>query len=1551
MEYDRIITHGDFDGVVSGAICSFVLGCDEFVFAGPGAITRAEVSIGPRDVVCDLPYPLECGLWFDHHPGNREALALRGIDPALIPGRLDEAKPSAARVVFEYFSAAGKDLPGRFSETVAEADTIDSFNYRSVEEWLRETAGKLVDMSLKAWLPTPREHTKYLELLARLVREHPLEDVLKDATVAERIARYRGEEKRMIEFLRKSIGFLAEDASHEIVVLDFTAHTRPPRVLKNLVYLIEPGALGALTVSPIFRGDRKTNDLSLSMSLSMNPAGKEYGKDIGEIMRTLNIGDGHAGAAAGTIHSESKDEMLRKKKKALSDIWRLWKSSLKVLGAAFMIALAGSDARSAQPSVEKRLETYNAGSSLLDAGENEKAARFFESALKEGGGLVELAEGIIEARSRLCAPNAAIAYCGRTAQRAPGAPQEIFTLFVDGEKARLRRGFTEAAAYYRSAFDAALNGRDTLSAVMCGKALALSLLANQDTQGALESARRISGLSANFPSSERLLAGVMSLEAECLNTADRMVAADSLYGAALSSASAKGFRRIESGCLAGLGRLEDKRQRDREAFSFYERSLALERAMGSREGIASLLNNLGQVEVRMGALDAGAAHFSEAEETAKACGLEWILGYIYYGRGALAEAKGDKEGALKLFQQALVMHGEQGNVWGELGAELRLGYLRGALGEYASAVRHYERALAIYEDKKNVYGLGWTLAGLAVTYHKLGDFKKAEDYYRKTLDVKRQLGDKRGAAWSLNSLGMIADMQGRYRDALSFEHEAMSIYEELGDRAGAGEVDYSIGSVYFYLGSYGEALKHYDRAFAVATETGDQRFLGRVVSGMGSAYLSAGRADLAEELYVRCLEIARASKEETEIVWALNNLASLFIERGEHAAARRYLEEALRILPREGQDYMRSRALYLMGMTGGPTAPSIGYLERALSLAEGSGLEELRWRCLSDLGEFYLAEGDTAKSYSLQHRAIVSVESLRRLAGSDELRRSFLQPAILPYERIVSLILARSVRAPDVKEALSYTERCRAQILASLLREAKDRAGEKGNERLLTREREILSRLAFYQARLQDGSVAPAEREGLLEKIEGLERRFVNLSIQLEQGDKGYVSVLYPKVEQPDELLSALAPDERVLSYFLGERRSYVFSACDGELTAHELPAKAVIEQRIDYFLGLLQQLASSPGRTPSDSAAVARAGAAPAGARAAIPRQVFDAASTELFDLLLGPVANDLATGERLIVIPDGLINRLPFALLEHGGRYLVEDHDVSYAPSLRTLRYLRERNGIRARSKRVSEYGVIAIGASGESAAGPNGASRVYPFTDIPIEPLPHAAREAKDVAAIFPRSLVLTGRSAGESALRGSRLDDTGILHIAAHAYIDNVDLRRSFIVLNPDRSFEDTLASPAEDALLQWQEIAALKLNTALVTLSACRSAGGVLSYGEGMSGLTQAFLYAGGGCVVAAQLDVPDELAGAMMIEYYENVRKGLGAAAALSAAQRSALVRSDALGLPAVWGAFVAIGDGSSAPKLSSELTRETYVALALFAVAAAVIMLIVLRRRRTNLL
>jgi oligoribonuclease NrnB/cAMP/cGMP phosphodiesterase (DHH superfamily) len=325
MSYERIVTHGDFDGIVSAAICSYAFGCERIIFTGPNAIDRAEISIDARDIVCDLPYPLECGLWFDHHPGNLESLRLRGIDPDTIPGRF-EGKPSCARVVFEYLAERGEELPAHFPEAVTEADTIDSFDYVSIEEWRTETPGKLVDMSLKAYFATPRDQTKYLYKLTGLVRDLPLPEVLEDPEVTANLERYRIEELRMLEFIRESASFMKEDTDHELILLDFTHHKRHPRMVKNLAYLLHPDAMGVLTLNPVFRGGRKTNDFAVSMSLSMKMTGRRHGKDIGEIMRSLNIGDGHVGAAAGMVHSSNKNEMLRLKRVLVDDIWKLWRS-------------------------------------------------------------------------------------------------------------------------------------------------------------------------------------------------------------------------------------------------------------------------------------------------------------------------------------------------------------------------------------------------------------------------------------------------------------------------------------------------------------------------------------------------------------------------------------------------------------------------------------------------------------------------------------------------------------------------------------------------------------------------------------------------------------------------------------------------------------------------------------------------------------------------------------------------------------------------------------------------------------------------------------------------------------------------------------------------------------------------------------------------------------------------------------------------------------------------------------------------------------------------
>ncbi len=68
----------------------------------------------------------------------------------------------------------------------------------------------------------------------------------------------------------------------------------------------------------------KSNHLGVSMSLSIKANRQKGKKNIGEIMRILNMGDGHPGAAAGTIRCKSKQEMLKKKKEILNQIFKLW---------------------------------------------------------------------------------------------------------------------------------------------------------------------------------------------------------------------------------------------------------------------------------------------------------------------------------------------------------------------------------------------------------------------------------------------------------------------------------------------------------------------------------------------------------------------------------------------------------------------------------------------------------------------------------------------------------------------------------------------------------------------------------------------------------------------------------------------------------------------------------------------------------------------------------------------------------------------------------------------------------------------------------------------------------------------------------------------------------------------------------------------------------------------------------------------------------------------------------------------------------------------------
>ncbi len=324
MDYEKIVTHNDFDGVVSASICSWALKIGGVIFTGPLTVTKSQITITEKDVVCDLPYPLQCGLWFDHHEGNLQELHYRKIDPKSIPGRFD-LKPSCSRVVYEYFSERA-ELPSYFSNAVEEADQIDSFSYASIEEWRRETPGKLIDFTLKVRFQSTEEQVSHMRNLVQQLRDRPIDEISGLAFVQKRLLQYREEEGQMLRIIENSSLFLEEDKGKEVVVIDLTPHNRRPHLIRNLAFLIYPEALGVLEIYNLLDRGVKSNSLGFSMSLSINGNRESLHKNIGEIMRTLNIGDGHPGAAAGTVHCKTKQEMLKKKQEILNQIFNLWQA-------------------------------------------------------------------------------------------------------------------------------------------------------------------------------------------------------------------------------------------------------------------------------------------------------------------------------------------------------------------------------------------------------------------------------------------------------------------------------------------------------------------------------------------------------------------------------------------------------------------------------------------------------------------------------------------------------------------------------------------------------------------------------------------------------------------------------------------------------------------------------------------------------------------------------------------------------------------------------------------------------------------------------------------------------------------------------------------------------------------------------------------------------------------------------------------------------------------------------------------------------------------------
>ena len=98
-----------------------------------------------------------------------------------------------------------------FLKAVEEADVIDSFSYASIEEWRRETPGKVIDLTLKVPFPSAEDQASYMRNVVQQLRDRSIEEVSHLDFVQRRLRQYREEEGRMLRIIRDASYFLEQD--------------------------------------------------------------------------------------------------------------------------------------------------------------------------------------------------------------------------------------------------------------------------------------------------------------------------------------------------------------------------------------------------------------------------------------------------------------------------------------------------------------------------------------------------------------------------------------------------------------------------------------------------------------------------------------------------------------------------------------------------------------------------------------------------------------------------------------------------------------------------------------------------------------------------------------------------------------------------------------------------------------------------------------------------------------------------------------------------------------------------------------------------------------------------------------------------------------------------------------------------------------------------------------------------------------------------------------------------------------------------------------------
>lgn len=914
-------------------------------------------------------------------------------------------------------------------------------------------------------------------------------------------------------------------------------------------------------------------------------------------------------------------------------------------------------------------------------------------------------------------------------------------------------------------------------------------------------------------------------------------------------------------------------------------------------------------------LNEAAAHFEAAGDDRLRAQALYSLGYVQY------EERGDHPAAIRAAELATSLYESLDDETGtQDAAVLRASSeLEVAAGMNAGTQRAEQRALFEAADRRLQFAAEYfvrahlpiqaayavNMRGVRATY--VGDVETAEKLFTQAVGMSAANNDESERFRSLSNLAWIHNRRGFVADAAREYSELLAMVDRERQPTQYGYVLGNYGFCLVALGEFDRALALHTEALELFTTLGKEAEMGRQLLALSSLYLRTGDLQRSLDASRASIEIHERTRDGIGLAAALRIAGNASAALDQHDVALQFLRQAAeRDTSAAGPERTRVlvaaelRALGRLSEAEAELAPALASKNAAahsealdergrLRLAQKDlaaaiadlraanqeftalGLDFNRINTNTTLSQALLATGDVQGAIAAADAAIEIVGRIRVSSANPEWRALFLSARYSPYEaRIAAELAGTAGSTPESRwSAFKIAEGVRARSLADVLSDSARqplRAPDPEGDAMRV---QLTSQLLRLDSQTSRGGTDEKE-------LHELRREIVETRARIDAHRLRKEAVAAGESSLPDTLRltqAALPADAAVLAYFVGDETTHAWLISRQEFRHATFGGRAEMLALSDSLVALLRQ----------------------SGTRPVVPRDI----SARVLGKLL-----DGFTGQRLLIIPDGPLNGLPFAALATSSKpdqSLVDHFVISYAPSLALA--MRGPPGRKSKAQQVAVISdpvyapddrrlVASLTTEGVMRSAP-------PLSPNRLTRLPYSGLEARTVAkALGARNtLQLSGFDATPAHVLKLASQPLSVLHFATHAKARPDSPEQSALFLS---EYSPTGALLA-DSQLSVGEITRSGLHADVVVLSGCETGDGSRLRGEGVLGLTYGFLANGSQSVVASLWQIEDAATATFMNEFYRAYRANGRSAEAL----RQAQLRTRGSVKPAVWSSFV----------------------------------------------